>query len=88
MNGRATQIEINEEVTGVVKRRVYDDEKHVHSVTFSCYRRRNYLEPDVAKRIVIGQFGRVREAGLCEHDHTVTQHLHGVRRGTAMNRPV
>ncbi len=41
----------------MVKRRVYDDDKHVHFVTFSCYRRRTLLEADRAKRIVIGHLG-------------------------------
>jgi len=30
----------------LVKRRIYDDEKHIHFVTFSCYRRRNFLHPE------------------------------------------
>jgi putative transposase len=46
-----------QEQINVVKRRVYDDEKHIHFVTFSCYRRRKYLEVDPAKRMVIGQLG-------------------------------
>jgi hypothetical protein len=41
----------------VVKRMVYDDEKHIHFVTCSGYRRRNFLEVDHAKRIAIGQLG-------------------------------
>ncbi|MFT4559812.1 MAG: hypothetical protein ACI93T_003694 [Porticoccaceae bacterium] len=47
----------HQEQINVVKRRVYDDEKHIHFVTCSCYRRRKYLEVDHAKRIVIGQLG-------------------------------
>ena len=39
----------------MVKRRVNDDEQHIHFVTFSCYKRRRYLHTDFAKRIVIGQ---------------------------------
>ena len=30
----------------MVTRRIYDDEKHVHLVTFSCYQRRRLLDPD------------------------------------------
>ncbi len=48
----------------MVKRRVYDDDKHVHFVTFSCYRRRMLLEPGRAKRIVIGHPG----SRLTKHD--------------------
>ena len=29
----------------MLKRRVYDDEKHIHFVTFSCDERRNFLQP-------------------------------------------
>jgi len=39
----------------MVKRRVFDDEKHVHFVTFSCCKRRAFLQQDLAKRIVIDQ---------------------------------
>ncbi|MGD9854323.1 MAG: hypothetical protein AB7U20_05165 [Planctomycetaceae bacterium] len=38
----------------MVDRRVYDSERHAHFVTFSCYRRRELLQHDQAKRIVIG----------------------------------
>jgi hypothetical protein len=41
----------------MVARRVYDNEKHIHFVTFSCYKRRKYLQTDLAKQIVIGQLG-------------------------------
>ena len=41
----------------MVDRRVYDEEKHIHFVTFSCYRRRKYLHSDRAKRVVIGHLG-------------------------------
>ncbi len=51
----------------MVKRRTYDDEKHVHFVTLSCYRRRTLLEPARAKRIVIGHLGSrlTKPDGLC-----------------------
>ncbi len=36
------------------KRRIYDDELYAHFITFSCYRRRNLLNHDRAKKIVLG----------------------------------
>ena len=45
-------------------RRIYDDELYAHFVTFSCYKRRNLLGPDRAKRIVIGTLG----TRLTKHD--------------------
>jgi hypothetical protein len=41
----------------MVDRRVYDNERHAHFVTFSCYRRRKLLEHDRATRIAIGRLG-------------------------------
>ena len=38
------------------KRTIHDDELHAHFVTFSCYRRRRLLDPDRAKRVVLGVF--------------------------------
>lgn len=51
----------------MVKRRVYDDEKHIHFVTFSCYRRRQYLQSERARRIMIGHLGSrlTKHDGLC-----------------------
>jgi putative transposase len=61
-------------------RRVFDTQRHVHFVTFSCYKRRRYLKTDMAKRIVIGHLGsRLKwQNGLClgyvimpDHAHTL-----------------
>ena len=62
----------------MVKRRVYDDEKHVHFVTFSCYKRRKYLSADHAKRIVIGHLGSrlARFHGLCPGFVIMPNHVH------------
>ena len=51
----------------MVERRVYDDEKHIHFVTFSCYKRRKHLQHDQAKRIVVGELGcrLAKHRGLC-----------------------
>jgi len=34
---------------------IYDEEGHAHFVTFSCYKKRNLLDHDDAKRIVLGK---------------------------------
>jgi putative transposase len=64
----------------MVKRRLYDAEKHIHFVTFSCYKRRTYLKPDRAKRIVIGQLGiRLRKHdGLCLGFVVMNDHVHAM----------
>jgi putative transposase len=60
----------------MVARRVYDNDKHIHFVTFSCFKRRQHLQHDRAKQIVIGELGRrlSNHQGLClgfviMHDH-------------------
>ncbi|MEX0704611.1 MAG: transposase [Planctomycetales bacterium] len=62
------------------RRRVYDDEKHVQFVTFSCYRRRKLLEPDRAKRIVIGGLGSylAADGGLCLGFVVMPDHVHAM----------
>ena len=64
----------------MVRRRVYDDDKHVHFVTFSCYRRRTFLEPDRAKRIVIGHLGSrlTKHDGLCIGFVIMPDHVHAL----------
>ena len=64
----------------MVRRRVYDDEKHVHFVTFSCYKRRTFLQPDQAKRIVIGQLGSrlTRNDGRCTGFVIMPDHVHAL----------
>ncbi len=66
----------------MVERRVYDDEKHIHFVTFSCDRRRTLLQPDRAKRIVIGQLGSrpARHDGLCTGFVIMPDHVHALAR--------
>ena len=62
----------------MVKRRVYDDQKHIHFVTFSCYKRRNLPQPDRAKRIVIGHLGcrLAKHDGLCIGFVIMQNHVH------------
>ncbi|REJ96410.1 MAG: hypothetical protein DWQ34_04015 [Planctomycetota bacterium] len=64
----------------MVERRVYDDEKHIHFVTFSCDRRRTLLQPGRAKRIVIGQLGSrvARQDGLCTRFVIMPDHVHAL----------
>lgn len=38
----------------MASRRIYDRDRHAHFVTFSCYRRRRFLDHDRPKRIVLG----------------------------------
>ncbi|MCA9075506.1 MAG: transposase [Planctomycetaceae bacterium] len=62
----------------MVKRRVYDSERHAHFVTFSCYRRRTLLQHDQAKRIVIGHLGArlTKRNGLCIGFVIMPDHVH------------
>ena len=64
----------------MVKRRVYDDEKHIHFVTFSCYKRRKHLQHDQAKRVVIGEMGSrlAKQDGLCLGFVIMPNHLHAL----------
>ena len=64
----------------MVKRRVFDNEKQVHFVTFSCYKRRTFLQQDRAKRIVIGQLGsRLANCdGLCTGFVIIPDHVHAL----------
>ncbi len=64
----------------MVRRRIEDEEKHVHFLTFSCYKRRQFLEPDRAKRIVIGHLGRrlAMHNGLCLGFVIMSDHIHAM----------
>jgi putative transposase len=64
----------------LVKRRIYDDEKHIHFVTFSCYGRRKFLAPGQAKRIVIGHPGSKlsKHDGLCLGFVIMPDHVHAL----------
>lgn len=64
----------------MVNGRVYDSEKHVHFVTFSCYKRRQMLQHDQAKRIVIGQLGNrlAKHDGLCTGFVIMPNHVHAL----------
>jgi putative transposase len=64
----------------MVKRRVFDNEKHVDFVMFSCDKRRNFLQQDQAKRIVIGQLGSrlSKHDGLCTGFVIMPDHVHAL----------
>lgn len=61
-----------------MRRRVYDAERHVHFVTFSCYRRRKLLDHPQAKRIVLGTLHAQlrRLEGKCVGFVLMPEHLH------------
>lgn len=64
----------------MVKRRIYDDEKHIHFITFSCYKRRRYLQTGIAKRMVIGHLGSrlQRHGGICPGFVIMPDHVHAL----------
>ncbi|MCA8982931.1 MAG: transposase [Planctomycetaceae bacterium] len=64
----------------MVKRRIYDQDRHAHFVTFSCFRRRRFLHPDRAKRIVIGSMGSQlsRQKGICSGFVVMPDHVHAL----------
>ncbi|MCY3022296.1 MAG: hypothetical protein NTW87_25065 [Planctomycetota bacterium] len=62
------------------KRRVHGPGTYAHYVTFSCYKRRRLLNPDVCKRIVIGTLGSqlTRQNGICCGFVIMPDHRHAV----------
>jgi REP-associated tyrosine transposase len=62
------------------KRRIYDQQKHAHFVTFSCYRRRRLLDDDRAKRIVLGTLNAQlrRLHGQCVGFVVMPNHVHAI----------
>ncbi len=64
----------------MVKRRVYDDQNYIHFVTFSCYKRRKFLNTDRARRIVVGHLGSrlSKQNGLCLGFVIMPDHVHAL----------
>ena len=62
------------------KRRVHGEGTYAHYVTFSCYKRRRLLNPDVCKRIVIGRLGAqlAKQKGICCGFVVMLNHVHAV----------
>ena len=61
-------------------RQIYDEEGQAHFVTFSCYKRRELLQHDVAKRIVIGIMHAQlkKQNGFCSGFVIMPDHVHAV----------
>ena len=59
---------------------VYDEQGHLHFVTFSCFKRRRYLQTDRAKRIVIGNLGSwlSKQNGICLGFVVMPDHVHAL----------
>jgi putative transposase len=64
----------------MVKRTVYQAEKHVFFITFACYRRRQFLTLDLANQIVIGQLGSrlTKHDGICCGFVIMPDHVHAM----------
>lgn len=64
----------------MVRKRVYDRERHAHFVTFSCYRRRQLLDHDRAKKIVLGVLNSqlAQQRGRCIGFVVMPDHVHAI----------
>ena len=62
------------------KRKIYDEEGHAHFVTFSCYKRRRFLDHDDAKRIVLDALGNQMQIqnGRCIGFVIMPDHVHAI----------
>ncbi len=60
------------------KRRIHGEGSYAHYVTFSCYKRRRFLDPDKCKRIAIGRMGSqlAHQDGLCAGFVVMPDHVH------------
>ncbi len=63
-----------------MRRRIYDAERHLHFVTFSCYRRRKLLDAPQAKGIVLGTLSAQlrRLDGRCAGFVVMPEHVHAL----------
>ncbi len=61
-------------------RRVHGEGTYVHYVTFSCYKRRRFLNPDVCKKIVLGTLDAqlTRQRGVCVGFVIMPNHVHAL----------
>ena len=64
----------------MAKRTIHDDESHAHFITFSCYKRRQLLDHDRAKRIVLGVFNEqlVNRDATCVGFVIMPDHVHAI----------
>ena len=60
--------------------RTFDNERHAHFLTFSCYKRRRLLDHDQSKRIVLGVLNQQlrRLAGRCVGFVIMPNHVHAI----------
>ena len=63
-----------------MKRRIYDNELHVHFVTSSCYHRRRLFDHDRCKKIVIGILGSqlAQQEAICVGFVVMPDHVHAL----------
>ena len=63
-----------------MRRKIYDSERALHFVTFSCYRRRSLLDTAQARRIVLGTLNAQldRLAGRCAGFVLMPEHVHAL----------
>jgi putative transposase len=64
----------------MVRRKIYNRERCVYFVTFSCYKRRRLLDDDAAKSIVLGTLNAQlrRLAGKCVGFVLMRNHVHAL----------
>jgi len=63
-----------------VRRKIFDSERTLHFITFSCYRRRSLLDTPQAGRIVLGTLNAQlqRLAGRCAGFVVMPEHVHAL----------
>jgi putative transposase len=61
-------------------KRTYDQERHAHFVTFSCYRRRRLLDHDRLKEAVLGVLNSqlAKQDGRCIGFVVMPDHVHAI----------
>ncbi len=62
------------------RQQIYDDELFAHFVTFSCYRRRRFLDDDRCKRIVLGILNSqlTLQSACCAGFVVMPDHVHAI----------
>jgi putative transposase len=62
------------------KRRVHSEGTYAHFVTFSCYKRRTFLKPDIGKQIVLGTLNQqlAEHNGVCSGFVIMLDHVHAI----------
>ena len=64
----------------MTRRRIFDNERHVHFVTFSCFRHRRLLDHNRSKSIVVAALASQlkRQAGRCVGFVVMPNHVHAL----------